>query len=420
LSIGDPLRVAKGNMAGIAALAKHAFDTQYAPMAMLDGIRIIDLTTVIFGPYATQMLADMGADVIKIEAPGGDVSRYLGRPARTPTMGSTHMTVNRGKRSIQLDLKRPEDAETLKRLIETADVFFHNVRMKAVERLGFGFDAVKAIKPDIIYVHGAGFGSDGPYANLQAYDDVIQAATGTTTLLPRVDGNPRPRYLPSLIADKVAGHYGAQAILAALVHKLRSGDGQFVEVPMFECFTNFMLEEHLRDATFEPPIGPIGYPRQLDPGRQPFPTADGHISIVPYTDDKMVALLDLLGGSALLEEDRFATPLERFGHSTALYEEVARLTPARSTEDWMRIFADSDIPAMPVCDLADIKNDPHLVATGFFRRRHHPIEGAFDEMAPPIRFSADKGRKLGLAPGLDEHGEEIREELSTRGPARGV
>ena len=202
-------------------------------MTMLDGIRIIDLTTVVFGPYATQMLADLGAEVIKVEAPGGCVSRALGSSAGDATDGSVHLTVNRGKRSIVLDLKDDGDRAVLRDLIAGADVFFHNVRRAAIARLGFDYAACRALKPDMIYVHGAGFGQDGPYADLQAYDDVIQAASGTTSLLPRVDGDPAPRYFPSLIADKVAGHYGAQAILAALVHKLRAGEGQQVEVPMF-------------------------------------------------------------------------------------------------------------------------------------------------------------------------------------------
>jgi crotonobetainyl-CoA:carnitine CoA-transferase CaiB-like acyl-CoA transferase len=391
----------------------HVRRGSFHPMTMLDGIRIIDLTSVIFGPYATQMLADMGADVIKVEPPQGDISRYLGRPrAGNPTMGSTHMTVNRGKRSLMLDLKKPKDAEHLRSLIPTADVFFHNIRADAIERLGFGYEAVKAQRSDIIYVHGTGFGQHGPYADLQAYDDVIQSATGTTGLLPRADGNPRPRYLPSLIADKVAGHYGAQAILAALVHKLRTGDGQHVEVPMFECFTNFMLEEHLRDATFVPPIGPIGYPRQIDPGRQPFPTADGYISIVPYTDPKVHQLMQLLGGHHFLDEERFATPLARYQNSTALYTEIAKLTPAKTTAEWMKIFEDGDMPAMPDRDLADIFDDPHLKATGFFRPRTHPTEGEYLEMTPPIRFSADKDRTLGVAPGLGEHNAALLGKIS--------
>ena len=199
-------------------------------MTMLEGIRIVDLTTVIFGPYATQMLADLGAEVIKVEMPGvGDVSRYLGSGVPDPTMGSIHLTVNRGKRSIALDLKKPEDAEVLRGLLATADVFFHNVRGKAIARLGFDYDGCRAIKPDIIYVHGTGFGQEGPYADLQAYDDVIQAASGTTSLLPRVDGDPRPRYFPSLIADTVAGQFGAQPILPALGHKFRTGGGQEVQ-----------------------------------------------------------------------------------------------------------------------------------------------------------------------------------------------
>ena len=380
-------------------------------MTMLDGIRIVDLSSVIFGPYATQMLADMGADVIKVEPPQGDMSRYLGKPAKTVGMGSTHMTVNRGKRSIVLDLKKVEDAETLRELIATADVLFHNVRMQAIERLGFGFEAVKAIKPDIIYVHGAGFGQDGPYADLQAYDDVIQAATGTTSLLSRVDGDPRPRYFPSLIADKVAGHYGAQAILAALIHKLRTGEGQHVEVPMFECFTNFMLEEHLQSMTFEPPLGPIGYPRQLDPGRQPFPTADGYIAIVPYTDEKMIQLLSILGGTHVLEDARFATRIDRFANITLFYGEIASLTPVRTTGEWLDLCAKSDIPAMEARDMGDIFADPHLVATNFFRMKEHPTEGRYREMAPPVRFSADADREIGLAPLLGEHSEQIHQEM---------
>jgi crotonobetainyl-CoA:carnitine CoA-transferase CaiB-like acyl-CoA transferase len=380
-------------------------------MTMLEGIRIVDMTSVIFGPYATQMLADMGAEVIKVEPPTGDISRMIGKPAKTAGMGSTHMTVNRGKKSIILDLKKPEDAEVMTSLLQTADVFFHNVRKSAIERLGFGAEAVRAIKSDIIYVHGTGFGQDGPYADLQAYDDVIQAATGTTSLLPRVDGDPRPRYFPSLIADKVSGLYGSQAILAALVHKLRTGEGQDVEVPMLECFANFMLEEHLQAATFDPPVGSVGYGRQLDPGRQPFPTADGWISIVPYTDPKTIKVFALLNGSEVLRREPLDTPVGRFRNSALMYGEIAKLTPAKTTAEWLSIFANEEIPAMEARDLATIFEEPHLKATGFFRSREHPTEGKFKEMAPPIRFSADKNRELGFAPLLGEHDAEIKSAL---------
>ena len=378
---------------------------------MLDGIRIVDLTSVIFGPYATQMLADMGADVIKVEPPTGDVSRYIGRARTVKANGSTHLTVNRGKRSIVLDLKADEDKQVMRDLIATADIFIHNIRGKAIEKLGFGYEDVKAIAPAIIYVHCTGFGQNGPYRDLQAYDDVIQAATGTASLAPRVDGDPRPRYIPSLVADKVAGHYGAQAMLAALVHKLRTGQGQHVEVPMFESFTNFMLEDHLRDATLVPPIGPIGYPRQLDPGRQPFPTADGYISIVTYSDETMTRLFTLLGAPEIVAMAEFSTALARYKNATALYSHIARLTPFKTTAEWMDILIKNNLPAMPVRDLADIFDDPHLIATGFFKEREHPTEGNYRQMTPPIRFGADPDRVLGMAPSLGEHSDDIRAEL---------
>ena len=382
---------------------------------MLSGIRIVDLTTVIFGPYATQMLADLGAEVIKIETPGmGDISRYLGNGAPDPTMGSIHLTVNRGKRSIALDLKKPEDAAVLRELIADADVFFHNVRGKAIARLGFDYEGCKALKSDIIYVHGTGFGQDGPYADLQAYDDVIQAATGTTSLLPRVDGNPAPRYFPSLIADKIAGQFGAQAILAALVHKLRTGEGQEVEVPMFECFASFMLTEHLRDDTLDPPIGPAGYPRQLDPTRQPFPTSDGYLAIVPYTPDSTARLLGLLGSADLLATPEYEAAKAKGQHMPIIYSEIARKTPAKTSADWLELFAANDIPAMAARDLQDVRQDPHLVATGFFRHRTHPDAGAFHEMQPPVKYGAMPPRDLGFAPRVDGDGAAIRGELATR------
>lgn len=384
-------------------------------MTMLSGIRIVDLTTVIFGPYATQMLADLGAEVIKVETPGtGDISRYLGSGVPDPTMGSIHLTVNRGKRSIALDLKKPEDAAVLRDLVADADVFFHNVRGKAIAKLGFDYAGCKAIKDDIIYVHGTGFGQAGPYADLQAYDDVIQAATGTTSLLPRVDGDPRPRYFPSLIADKIAGQFGAQAILAALIHKLRTGEGQAVEVPMFECFASFMLTEHLRDAALDPPLGPAGYPRQLDPTRQPFPTSDGYLAIVPYTPESTARLMALLGSEGLTETPEFEAAKARGQHMPIVYSEIARKTPAKTTAEWLALFAANDIPAMAARDLQDVKEDPHFLATGFFRHRTHPDVGAFHEMQPPVKYGAAPTRDLGFAPKVDGDGAAIRAELAER------
>lgn len=376
---------------------------------MLEGIKVIDLTTVVFGPYATQTLADLGAEVIKIEPPGGDTMRYAGYPAATMGMGPVNMTVNRGKQSVVLDLKQDEDKQVMRDLLAGADVFVHNVRGQAIEKLGFGYEAVRALRPDIIYAHCVGFGSGGPYSDLQAYDDVIQAASGTATLAGRVDGDPRPRYLPSLIADKVAGLHGAYGVLAALVHKLRTGEGQFVEVPMFEAFTHFMLKEHLFGATFDPPTSPVGYPRQLDPHRQPFPTADGYIAIVPYTDASVKTLFQVLGRPDILEQERFATPMARGMGMSELYRLVGELTPARTTAEWLEICSAARLPAMAVRDLADMLDDPHL-KDSFFRRRIHPTEGAYFDMAPPVRFSVQVAEPS-PAPAIGQHTDEIKARL---------
>ena len=378
---------------------------------MLAGIRILDMTSVVFGPYATQVLAELGADVIKVEAPGGDVFRQAGQPAATPGMGPCHLGLNRGKQSICLDLRDAADRQVFDALLTTADVFIHNVRGAAIARLGYDPEAVRAARPDIIYVHCVGFGSDGPYAERQAYDDVIQAASGTTSLLGRVDGDPRPRYLHSLIADKVAGLHAVYAVLAAIIHRLRTGEGQKVEIPMFEAFTSFMLKEHLYGAALSPPREPIGYPRQLDPNRQPFPTQDGHIAIVPYTDDSTVRLLQVLGGEAILADPDFDTPAKRGARMSEVYRRIGELTRARTTADWCERLHQAGIPAMPTRDLADILEDPHLVATDFFRKETHPTEGQYIRTAQPVRFGAAAEFDLPPAPTLDRDGPAIRANL---------
>lgn len=374
---------------------------------MLQGVRILDLSSVVFGPYATQILADLGADVIKVEPPQGDAFRYSGKWPKTRGMSPGHMAINRGKRSLALDLKKPDDLATIRALLAEADVFVHNIRAQAIKRLGLDYETVQPDNPGLIYVHCTGFGSDGPYAQLQAYDDVIQAASGTATLASRVDGNPRPRYLPSLIADKAAGLHAAYAILAAVVHKLRTGEGQCVEVPMFESFVDFMLKEHLAGETFDPPIGPICYARQIDPDRQPFPTADGYISIVPYTDASWQAVFTVLGAPEVLEQELFATPRARVKNLAGLYKTMATLTPRRTSAEWTAAFAAAGIPAMPVRDVGDIRSDPHLQAVNFFMRSEHPTEGAYFDMKAPIRFSAAPDKPPTPAPTIGQHNDEI-------------
>ena len=377
--------------------------------AMLSGVKVVDLTSVVFGPYATHILADLGADVIKVETPhGGDAYRWSGKAAATPGMSPGFLAINRGKQSIALDLKNPGDLAQMTVLLKDADVFVLNVRGKAVERLCLDYAAVKAINPDIIYAHCVGFGQDGPYADLQAYDDVIQAASGTASLLPRVDGNPRARYLPSLIADKVAGLHAAYAILAAVIHRMRTGEGQKVEIPMFEAFTNFMLLEHLAGLTFDPPNAPVGYFRQIDPDRQPFPTADGFISIVAYTDEAWPRVFELLGAPEFLDDDRFTTRKLRTVNLPLLYQEMAQLTPAFTTAELVAKCHAAQIPAQPVRDLGDIMEDPHLAATGFFSRQRHPSEGDYFAMAHPVRFEYPLEATDKHAPDLDSAGAKLR------------
>jgi len=376
-------------------------------LPMLSGIRIVDLTGVVFGPYCTQILADLGADVVKVENPGGDQMRWTGKAAVTPGMSPGFMAINRGKKSVALDLKAPADLAAMKMLLADADVFILNVRGKAAERLGLDYESVKAIRPAIIYVHCVGFGQDGPYADLQAYDDVIQAASGAATLASRVDGNPDARYIPSLIADKVSGLHAAYAVLAAIIHRLRTGRGQQVEVPMFESFASFLLVEHLAGKTFDPPNAPICYFRQIDPDRQPLKTADGYISIVAYTDEAWPRVFELLEQPEFLQQPAFETRALRFRNLTLLYREMARLTPNFTTAELLRRCADQQIPAQMVRDIGDIMDDPHLQATGFFRRREHPTEGDYFEMQQPVKFSDAPPAAHGFPPLLGEHSDIV-------------
>ncbi|MDJ0978349.1 MAG: CoA transferase [Erythrobacter sp.] len=375
---------------------------------MLKGVRVVDMTSVVFGPYATQILVDLGAQVIKIEAPGGDVYRYSAKPSKTPGMAPSFLALNRGKKSLVLNLKDSADADILREQLRGADVFIHNVRETAIDRLGFGYAAVKAIAPEIIYVHCVGFGSGGPYSGLQAYDDVIQAASGATTLLPRADGHSRPRYLPSLIADKVAGLHAAHATLAAIVHRLRTGRGQLVEVPMFEAFTSFMLKEHLDAMTFDPPNGTAGYGRQVDPDRQPFETKDGWISIVPYVPQHFPAVIGLLGDPDFAVEERWQDIRAILSSGPELYARMAALTKARTTAECLEILREANIPAMPVTDLDNVIEDAHLRETGFFERGEHPSEGALYQMRDPNRFSDWEQGPLGNAPLPGEHDNEFK------------
>jgi crotonobetainyl-CoA:carnitine CoA-transferase CaiB-like acyl-CoA transferase len=370
----------------------------------LAGIRVLDLSSVVMGPYATQMLGDLGADVIKVEPPDGDTTRQAGH-AKHPGMGAVFLTIGRNKRSVVIDLKRPGARDTLFRLLDGVDVFLHNMRPDAVARLGIDYAAVAAIKPDIVYCTASGFSSAGPYAQRPAYDDMIQGASGTAAIMAAVTGE--PAYVPMVYADKVCGLFVANAILAALVHRSRTGQGQQIEVPMLEAVAAFTLVEHLYDATFDPPLGPPGYPRALNRNRRPFRTRDGFVCALPYTDRHFQRFFALVGRPELTSDPRFKDIASRIAHVDALYTLIAELLTTRPTAEWLAAFETADIPAMAVNSLADLLTDPHLRATGFFERHDHPTEGWLKQCAVPMRFAATPGKIARPAPRLGEHTVEV-------------
>ncbi len=386
-------------------------DPAPAPRSPLAGLRVVDLSTVVFGPYCTQTLADLGADVIKIEPPEGDTVRVIGKPAHTVGMGPVFLRLNRGKRSVVWDMKTPAGRTAIERLLATADIVVHNIRPEAVARLGLDYDAVRALRPDVIYVHCTGFGLEGPYAGLQAYDDVIQASTGAAALLPRVDGNPAPRYLPMLFADKVSGLHATYAVLAALVHRLRTGQGQHVEVPMFESLTSFNLVEHFCDMTLVPPTGGWGYARQLDPVRQPMRSSDGWLSVAPYVDDRWQRFFQAVGRPDVFERPSLATKDLRRQNMSQMYTEMAGILPSRSSAQWLALFKQINVPAMAVQTIGDLPQDPHLQTVGMFRERQHPSEGGYLEVRQPVRFGGCTLPDVRHAPQLGEHSDELLREL---------
>lgn len=384
--------------------------------SVLTDIKIADMTSILFGPYCTQTLADMGAEVVKIEPAVGDIGRNIGTPAKTPLMGPMHMTVNRGKRSVVWDMKSDLGKEATRRLIEKSDVFIHNIRPDALARLGLTFDEVKAIKKDIVYVHCLGFGSDGEYSGRPAYDDLIQGFSGITSLLPRVDKERNPAFFPMAIADKVGALHAVHATLAALLRRNQTGEAVHVEVPMFECVTNFVLEDHFEDATFDPPSGEIGYERQLDPTRNPIKTSDGWIIIAPYTDARWVVTFELLDAAHELEDERISDPKGRRKNRRYMQARLETYIPAHPTAYWMELFSKNDVPVAPVNELEDLQKDPHLQAAKYFQKREHPTEGGYWELQPPLRFNGVAEKEIRPAAHIGQDTEEVLNELGLEAP----
>lgn len=379
------------------------------PPGALDGVRVIDMSSVLFGPYCTQWLGDMGADVIKVEGLEGDSTRNTG-PARHPGMAAVFLGNNRNKRSIAIDVKRPEGREVVRSLLASADVFVTNVRPKAVQRLGLDYASVREANPRLVYCKAVGYGQDGPYAAYPAFDDTIQAMSGSAALQAEFAGE--PQYIGAAVADKASGVMLALAIVTALRHAERTGQGQEVEVPMFESMVSFNLVEHLYGSTFVPPLSGPRYPRVVSKYRRPYRTRDGYLAVVPYNDAQWTKFFSLIGKPGLMEEPRFSTMAERTRNIDALYELLAGEIAGRTSAEWLELLRQADIPAVPVKTLAElVEDDPHLKQTGFFRQVDHPTEGRIVQTSPPLRMPASP---LGLrrhAPLLGEHTVEILREM---------
>ena len=363
----------------------------------LAGLRIVDLTSVILGPYATMLLADQGAEVIKVEAPEGDVMRLTGRSRNQPGMSPLHLYVNRNKRSLCLDLKQPAARAALMKVIATADAFVHSMRPRAIERLGFGYDAVAKVKPDIVYVGGYGFSADGPYGDLPAYDDAVVARSGLADLMGRAAGDDVPRYPPTILADKTVGLTFAFSTLSALMHRQRTGEGQFVEVPMFETMAAWLMVEHLWERTFSDE-GEVGYSRLLSRSRKPYRTLDGWMAILPYNDKHWRNFFEIVGRPEVLKDPRYSTLNARSMHISDMYAMVEALAPSRTTAEWVKLLDEGQIPNAPVSRPADLFEDPHLVWRQLFKKYPHPSEGEIMMVEPPMRMSRTPPAIRSMAP----------------------
>ncbi len=380
-------------------------EMQGGPLA---GIRVVDLTTVVLGPFATQMLGDMGADVIKIESPDGDNCRWIG-PSRTRGMGSYFAMLNRNKRSVVLDLKRPSAKDALLRLVDGADVFVHNMRLGAADRLGLGYAALSARNPRLIYACASGFRKGSSKQEHPAFDDLIQGMSGLAALNAGPDG--APRYVPSVVVDKLTGHMLASMIGMALFHRERTGNGQEVHVPMLETMLSFLLVEHLWGAVLNQPELGLGYPRMLTPHRRPYATRDGYVSVIAVSDAHWGRLFAAMGRPALIKDPRFATIAARSDNVDALYAVLSEGMRERSTAEWLDELGALDIPCGPVNSLTDLLQDDYLRETDFFQQMQHPTDGDVTLTAIPARFSDSPPSIRRLWPALGQQTEEVLREI---------
>jgi len=373
----------------------------------LDGIRVLEIASMIFAPLAAQYLGDMGADVVKLEPPEGDLTRNIGA-RRSAKMGSFFLTSNRNKRSIVVDLKRPEGQAILARLLEKTDVVLHSMRAGAARRIGLDYASLAAGRPDLIYCHAMGYGESGTYAGRPAYDDIIQAASGLARLQTVVTGE--PKFVPTIMADKISGLHAAMGILFALVHRLRTGAGQQVDVGMFETMTFFNMAEHQAGHIFDPPVGPMGYTPVVTAARHPYRTLDGHLALLPYSDAHWRRFFELAGAPEVMADDRFATFAARQKHYREVWAEIERQVSKKSNADWIRLLSAEDIPFSIVNGIEDLPHDPHLRSVDFWTKREHPTEGTLLFPANPLNLRGTPPAITRLPPNLGEQSGEILRE----------
>ena len=373
----------------------------------LDGIRVLELTSVVLGPWACQLLADMGADVIKVEPPYGDSNRTLGA-SHNPGMAALYLTCNRNKRGLVLDLKKPAGREAVLRLARDADVLIHNNRPGVMTRLGLEYGDFRAVNPRIIYCGTYGYSRHGPYAQRGALDDSIQSVSGFAMLHAMVQGE--PRYAPSVVADKTTAITVVYGVLAALFHRERTGEGQELEVPMFETMVSFVMAEHLWGQVFDPPLATAGYKRLMSKHRKPYKTLDGYIAMLPYLDRHWELFCTRAGRPELIEDERFRTLSDRVRNIDDTYQETGRILATRTTAEWMELFEGSSVPVNAVNSLDDLQKDEHLEAVGFWSEMDHPTEGKLRMPGFPVNFSATPATIRRHPPRLGEHSVEVLSE----------
>ncbi|MDH3667986.1 MAG: CoA transferase [Paracoccaceae bacterium] len=371
---------------------------------LLEGIRVIDLTSVVMGPFATYQLGALGADVIKVEPPEGEQVRHIA-PAQHPGMGGMFLNVNRDKRSLRLNLKDARARSALDRVIAGADVLIHNMRRPAARRLGLDPETLCPRNPNLIHCAAIGFGQGGPYADDGAYDDVVQGLSGFASVNADADG--APRYVPQIVVDKISGLFIVEGVLAALLHRARTGQALSFEVPMMECATHFLMVEHLSGQIFDPPLSSPGYRRLLNPYRRPYPTKDGYIGVLPYAPKHWTRFMEIVGRADIAAQPWFPDPVARSERIHELCQVIDEAMPARTTAEWLTELKAADIPCGPINRLEDLFDEPHLNTSGFFQIEEHPTEGPLRVTRHPLAFTGVEAQASRPAPANGQHNREI-------------